>query len=222
MNPPDFGPTQSVADALNDLGCHFVSATAPDSACTLDQLGNNAFVGSGTQVQFCSLISASLAFPLGDTLLTMQLRDTGREPRTAPADADPNCPGADAANVHTHGDADTSPADRFAHADADADGDAHTHADAHTTTPSVTPSRTATATPSRTAVDADTLVDANAVGDGDTDGGLAHTDPQRHPHPEPAPISDTVADRNAHAHFHAVTDGESDGGARPGGDLLWS
>ncbi|MGD0949831.1 MAG: hypothetical protein ABSA52_20680 [Candidatus Binatia bacterium] len=76
VNPPDFSMTQSVADALNDLGCHFVSATAPDSACTLDRFGNYDFIGSGTQVQFCLSVSASLAFPLSDTLLTVQLRDT--------------------------------------------------------------------------------------------------------------------------------------------------
>jgi hypothetical protein len=75
VNPPDFSTTQLVADALNDLGCHFAVATAPDSACTVDHFGNYDFIGSGTQVQFCLTVSASLAFPLGDTLLTVQLRD---------------------------------------------------------------------------------------------------------------------------------------------------
>ena len=76
VNPPDFSTTQLVADALNDLGCHFAVATAPDWACTLDRFGNYDFIGSGTEVQFCLTVSASLAFPLDDTLLTVQLRDT--------------------------------------------------------------------------------------------------------------------------------------------------
>ncbi|MFI5396341.1 MAG: dockerin type I domain-containing protein [Candidatus Binatia bacterium] len=75
VDPPDFGPTQTVADALNLLACNFVSATAPGSACTQDQFGTNAFVGVGTQVQFCMQVPLALAFPLGDTLLSVQLRD---------------------------------------------------------------------------------------------------------------------------------------------------
>jgi hypothetical protein len=75
VNPPDFGLTQTVADALNLLACNFVSATAPGSACTQNQFGDNAFINVGTQVQFCMQVSAALAFPLGDTLLSVQLRD---------------------------------------------------------------------------------------------------------------------------------------------------
>jgi hypothetical protein len=151
VNPPDFGPTQSVADALNDLGCHFVSATAPDSACTLDPFGNSAFVRSGTQVQFCSLISASLAFPLGDTLLTLQLRDKGGNlgprqqmliriaPGPMPSTFTPTVtptpvpPTASRTPTPTRT---TTP----------------TRTRTRTPTSTVTPSRTATATPSRTAV----------------------------------------------------------------------
>ncbi len=76
VNPPDFAPTQAIADALNDLACNFVPATAPDFACTVDGLGNNAFVNSDSRVQFCLQVSAILTVPLGDTLLTVQLRDT--------------------------------------------------------------------------------------------------------------------------------------------------
>lgn len=75
VNPPDFGLTQTVADALNLLACNFVSATAPGSACTQNQFGDNAFINAGTQVQFCMQVSAVLAFPLGDTLLSVRLRD---------------------------------------------------------------------------------------------------------------------------------------------------
>lgn len=150
VNPPDFGPTQSVADALNDLGCHFVSATAPDSACTLNQLGNNAFVGSGSQVQFCLLVSTSLSFPLGDTLLTVQLRDTagnlgprrqmlariapGPMPSTFTPTVTPTPVPPTASRTPTRTPTATP-----------------TRTPTRTRTPTVTPSRTATPTPSRTA-----------------------------------------------------------------------
>ncbi len=150
VNSPDFGPTQSVADALNDLGCHFVSATAPDSACTLNQLRNYAFVGSGTQVQFCLLVSTSLSFPLGDTLLTVQLRDTagnfgprrqmlariapGPMPSTFTPTVTPTPVPPTASRTPTRTPAATP-----------------TRTPTRTRTPTVTPSRTATPTPSRTA-----------------------------------------------------------------------
>ncbi len=76
INPPDFGPSQAVANALNDLACHFVAATAPGFACTQNEFGQTAFVGSGTQAQFCFFVPQSLALPDGETTLNVQLRDT--------------------------------------------------------------------------------------------------------------------------------------------------
>jgi hypothetical protein len=65
-----------VADALNDLGCDFKSADASGGACTMNGFGENAFAGEGTQVQFCLQVPKTLAFPLGDTVVSVQLRDT--------------------------------------------------------------------------------------------------------------------------------------------------
>jgi hypothetical protein len=65
VNPVDFGSTQAVANALNDFACHFTIATVPSSACTYDNF-DTAFLGAGTQVQFCLQISGTLAFPEGD------------------------------------------------------------------------------------------------------------------------------------------------------------
>jgi hypothetical protein len=75
--PPDFGPTQLVADALNDLACHFVVSTSPRFACTQNSLGDLDFIVAQTQVQFCLQVSSSLAFPDGDTVVSVRLRDIG-------------------------------------------------------------------------------------------------------------------------------------------------
>lgn len=76
INPSDFGPSQAVANALNDFACHFVSATAPGFACTKNAFDQFAFVGNGTQVQFCFFIPQPLALPGGETTLNVHLRDT--------------------------------------------------------------------------------------------------------------------------------------------------
>src|SRR5262249_32833948 len=73
--PPDFGPAQAVADALNDLGCNANATTSKDLACTLDQFGAPSFLGAGTQLQFCLQVSRTLVFASGDTVLTARLRD---------------------------------------------------------------------------------------------------------------------------------------------------
>lgn len=82
INPLDFGPSQTVSDTLNDWGCDFGSAVAPSAACTKDESDDYAFLGEGTQVQFCLQVLKSLAFPLDkagvrDTVVSVQLRDTG-------------------------------------------------------------------------------------------------------------------------------------------------
>jgi hypothetical protein len=75
--PPDFGPTQVIADALNDFGCHFTSSTSPNFACTQNAFGELQFVSPVTQAQFCAQIAASLAFTEGDSVVSVRLRDSG-------------------------------------------------------------------------------------------------------------------------------------------------
>ncbi len=78
IDPPDFDPnSQAVADALNDFGCRFDVHTS-DNPCTNDGAGNPAFLGPGTTLQYCTLtvVGAELHFPPGDTVLTVQVRDT--------------------------------------------------------------------------------------------------------------------------------------------------
>lgn len=75
VSPPDFGPTQAVTNALNDLACNFATASLGAFACTQDQFGSSSFLGVGTEVQFCLQVSRTLAFVTGDTVLTARLRD---------------------------------------------------------------------------------------------------------------------------------------------------
>jgi hypothetical protein len=84
FNPPDFDPTsQAVADALNDFGCrfdiHVDSADAVNGPCTLNARGIPAFVKRGeSTLQYCtrSVVGVELHFLKGDTLLTVQVRDS--------------------------------------------------------------------------------------------------------------------------------------------------
>lgn len=75
VHPPDFRPRRLVTDAINDLGCHVTVATSPAFACTQDRFGRGAFVGDGTQVQFCLEVSRALIFSDGETLVTVRVRD---------------------------------------------------------------------------------------------------------------------------------------------------
>jgi len=76
VNPFNFDPTQAIADALNDIGCNFSSATASRVACTEDSFGDPTFVNPATQVQFCLSVERALSFPDGDTIVGVRLRDT--------------------------------------------------------------------------------------------------------------------------------------------------
>jgi hypothetical protein len=79
INPPsfDFSSPQVVA-ALNDFGCRFDIHT-DQFPCTNNDNGNPAFVKPDSSVQYCtmSVLGNELHFPRGDTLVTVQLRDTG-------------------------------------------------------------------------------------------------------------------------------------------------
>lgn len=79
VRPPDFGSSQTVADALNDLACRFGANTAPRAACTVDRFGDFAFVGAASLLQFCTLtvIDNTLTFPPGDTVVSVRVRDAG-------------------------------------------------------------------------------------------------------------------------------------------------
>lgn len=75
VDPPDFELTQSISNALNDFACNFTIATATSFACTQDAFDEPSFLADGTQVQFCLQVPRNLEIPLGDTLLSVRLRD---------------------------------------------------------------------------------------------------------------------------------------------------
>lgn len=76
FNPPDFSFTQPVSNALNDFSCGFDVNTNPTRACTVDAFGAPSFVSQLPHVvQFCMVVNAEKAFPLGDTVVTALVRD---------------------------------------------------------------------------------------------------------------------------------------------------
>jgi hypothetical protein len=82
IDPPNFDPaSQQVADALNDFSCRFDRHTAADP-CTLNSHDNPQLVASDTTVQLCTsgVVGREVEFPAGDTLLTVQWRDTATVP----------------------------------------------------------------------------------------------------------------------------------------------
>ncbi|OFV86555.1 MAG: hypothetical protein A3J75_04945 [Acidobacteria bacterium RBG_16_68_9] len=77
-----FGETQLISDAINDFACRFVNGSnepvgrAAGEACTrLSDDGEQRFAGEGSTVQFCATIPVDFAFPPGETVVTVRLRD---------------------------------------------------------------------------------------------------------------------------------------------------
>jgi len=68
--------TQTMSDALNDLSCRFKLYPEADFACTQDSTGNLLFANPASTIQFCVLADENIAFPTGETVLTVRLRDT--------------------------------------------------------------------------------------------------------------------------------------------------
>jgi hypothetical protein len=80
INPPNFEGGQAVADALNDLSCRFEAFTESEFSCTLNSLGNYAFVKGDTANQFCVIVAKSFAFPEGITEVRVRLKDVEGNP----------------------------------------------------------------------------------------------------------------------------------------------
>jgi hypothetical protein len=80
---PDVGPTPTITNALLDFACRFSAFSICNNnpvdhcACTEDATGNQGQpVAGSTLVQFCDSVLRQDEFPYGDTLLTVQLRDS--------------------------------------------------------------------------------------------------------------------------------------------------
>lgn len=84
---PDFGPSDDVTTALQEFAARFLFVVTAETACTLDRFGNPNFVSAQpptppnpTTRQYCHIVSPSLRFPDGDTILTIRVLDTAGNP----------------------------------------------------------------------------------------------------------------------------------------------
>ncbi|MFI5398372.1 MAG: hypothetical protein ACHQ9S_22780 [Candidatus Binatia bacterium] len=71
--------SQKLAEVMNDFGCRFEARTSSQDACTSPDLsGTYSFVNSTSTIQYCTswTIGQELQFHSGDTVLTVQVRDT--------------------------------------------------------------------------------------------------------------------------------------------------
>ena len=84
-----FDPTQNISNAINDLACRFVNGSGlpggrrANEACTVFGDGEFAFVDATSTVQFCALIAEPFGFPMGDTVVSVRVRDSSGTPGAA-------------------------------------------------------------------------------------------------------------------------------------------
>jgi hypothetical protein len=87
IDPPRFDDSEVVATALNDFGCRFLDGRGlprgrgcnEEGGCVAFSSGESGCVSEETRRQFCATVDSSMAFPLGDTLLTVRVRDLDGE-----------------------------------------------------------------------------------------------------------------------------------------------
>src|SRR5262249_42317355 len=80
IKPPSFADTQRVSDAINDFGCRFETFIESSSSCTLSGSGDYSFVNKESMTQFCRLVARAYGFPVGETLLSVRIRDSEGNP----------------------------------------------------------------------------------------------------------------------------------------------
>jgi len=80
INPPSFAETQRVSDAINDLACRFEVMIQSDSSCTVSKNGEYSFISKDSTIQFCMIVARAWAFPPGETLLSVRVRDNAGNP----------------------------------------------------------------------------------------------------------------------------------------------
>lgn len=80
INPPNFGDTKKISDAINDFSCRFETFIESDGSCTLNKGGDYSFVRKDTTTQFCMIVARAYLYPVGRTLLSVRLRDSEGNP----------------------------------------------------------------------------------------------------------------------------------------------
>jgi hypothetical protein len=91
IDPPSFDDSLFIATALNDFGCRFIDGRGQprgrgcneENGCVTFASGDSGCVSRETRRQFCATVDSSMAFPLGDTLVTVRVRDDDGEPGDA-------------------------------------------------------------------------------------------------------------------------------------------
>ncbi|MDX2166876.1 MAG: hypothetical protein SF182_07425 [Deltaproteobacteria bacterium] len=76
IDPPSFAPSPKVSAALNDFGCRFEIFIESNASGTVNKYGDFEFFNPESKVQFVMVVARSWSFPLGDTLVSVRLRDT--------------------------------------------------------------------------------------------------------------------------------------------------
>ena len=71
-----FPADADVTTGLKDMACRFEMASSSASACTRNRHGDFSFLVPGTSRQYCFQVPEVAKFPIGDTILALQLRDT--------------------------------------------------------------------------------------------------------------------------------------------------
>jgi hypothetical protein len=80
IDPPSFAKTEKVSEALNDMGCRFETFIEPESACIVTKYGEFAFINPESKIQFCMIVARAWNFPVGDTLVSVRVRDVEGNP----------------------------------------------------------------------------------------------------------------------------------------------
>lgn len=75
IDPPDFSGNDMVTDALTDFACRFESFSATGPCTFKDASGEPKTINPDTAAQFCDAVATVAAFPIGETIVTVQLRD---------------------------------------------------------------------------------------------------------------------------------------------------
>lgn len=83
VNPASFAETQRIADALNDFSCRFETFIESQSSCTVEANGDYSFLRKDSTTQFCMIVARAYGFPVGETIVTVRLRDTAGNPGPA-------------------------------------------------------------------------------------------------------------------------------------------
>lgn len=80
IRPASFAETRKISDAINDFACRFETFIESESCCTMKANGDYSFLTQGTTTQFCMLVAHSWAFPDGETILSVRVRDVDGNP----------------------------------------------------------------------------------------------------------------------------------------------